>query len=50
MEGALLLTGLLTAGCAINAASLGVAASCQPAPVTFSSRTGSCPLNVAELL
>ena len=35
---------------AANAASLGVAASCQPVPVTFSSRAGSCPLNVAELL
>ena len=33
-----------------NAASLGVAASCQPVLVTFSSRAGSCPLNVAELL
>ena len=40
----------LQAARAANAASLGVAASCQPAPVTFSSRTGSCPLNVAELL
>ena len=33
-----------------NAASLNLAASCQPVIVTFSSRTGSCPLNVAELL
>ena len=33
-----------------NAASLNLAASCQPVPVTFSSRTSSCPLNVAELL
>ena len=29
-----------------NAASLNLAASCQPVPVTFSSRTSSCPLNV----
>ncbi len=35
---------------ATNAASLNLAASCQPVPVTFSSRTSSCPLNVAELL
>ena len=35
---------------AANAASLNLAASCQPVPVTFSSRTSSCPLNVAELL
>jgi hypothetical protein len=35
---------------ATNAASLSVAASCQPVPVTFSSRTSSCPLNVPELL
>ena len=33
-----------------NAASLNLAASCQRVPVTFSLRTGSCPLNVAELL
>ena len=33
-----------------NAASLNLAASCQPVPVTFSSRTSWCPLNVAELL
>ncbi len=37
-------------GGASNAASLNLAASCQPVPVTFSSRTGSCALNVAELL
>ena len=35
---------------ATNAASLNLAASCQPVLVTFSSRTSSCPLNVAELL
>ena len=35
---------------AANAASLALAASCQPVPVTFSSRAGSCPVNVAELL
>ena len=34
----------------LNAASLNLAASCQPVPVTFSSRTSWCPLNVAELL
>jgi hypothetical protein len=33
-----------------NTASLNLAASCQPVPVTFSSRTSWCPLNVAELL
>jgi hypothetical protein len=33
-----------------NAASLSGAASCQLVPVTFSSRTSSCPLEVAELL
>lgn len=37
-------------GSAANAASLDLAASCLPVPVTFSSRTSSCPLNVAELL
>ena len=37
-------------GSATNAASLDLAAGCQPVPVTFSSRTSSCPLNVAELL
>jgi phosphoserine phosphatase RsbU/P len=36
--------------CAANAASLNLAASCQRVPVTFSSRTSSCPLKVAELL
>ena len=35
---------------ATNAASLNLAASCQPVLVTFSSRTSWCPLNVAELL
>jgi hypothetical protein len=33
-----------------NAASLDLAAGCQPVLVTFSSRTSSCPLKVAELL
>ena len=35
---------------AANAASLNLAASCQPVLVTFSLRTSSCPLKVAELL
>jgi hypothetical protein len=35
---------------ATNAASLNLAASCQPVLVTFSSRAGLCPLKLAELL
>ena len=42
--------GACGAAARANATSLNLAASCQPVPVTFSSRTSLCPLNVAELL